>query len=92
MASTEHGTLTANEVTTKIIRPGDEGIVVVNRDLEGELWVRIDGQDPGIGAPDSYVVIGAREFPLPRRIISKQEITVKLIADAGRSFSVEAIQ
>jgi hypothetical protein len=92
MASTAHGTLTGNEVTTVTIRPGDEGIVVVNRDLEGEMWVRVDGENPGIGAPDSYVVIGARQFPLPRRIIAKQAITVKLIADAGRAFSVEAVQ
>lgn len=92
MPKTAHGTLTANTVTTVQIVPGEEGIVVLNRDLEGSVWVRIDGQDPVIGAADSYVVLGAREFPMSRKEINKQIVTVKLIADDGRTFSVEAIQ
>lgn len=92
MPKTAHGTLTANAVTTVQIVPGEEGIVVLNRDLEGSLWVRIDGQDPNIGAPDSYVVIGAREFPMSRRDINKQSVTVKIVADESRAYSVEAIQ
>lgn len=92
MASTAHGTLSAGQVTTVSIRPGEEGIVVVNRDLDGTIWVRIDGGTPAIEAADSYVIFGAREFPLSRRQIAKQEITVKLISDGARKFSVEAIQ
>lgn len=92
MASTQHGTLTADAVTTVTLRPGEEGIVVVNRDLAGAIWVRIDGQDPQIGGADSYVVLGAREFPLSRMTIQKQTITIKLISDSDRSFTVEAIE
>lgn len=92
MAKSAHGTTTANTVTTVTIVPGEEGIVVVNRDLTGALWVRIDGTDPAIGAPDSYVVLGAREFPLSRYVIAKQSITVKLISDTARSYTVEAIE
>lgn len=92
MAKTAHGTTTANTVSTVTIVPGEEGIVVVNRDLTGALWVRIDGQDPTIGGADSYVVLGAREFPLSRVVIQRQWITVKLIADTARSYTVEAIE
>jgi hypothetical protein len=92
MPSTAHGTLAPGVVTTVVLRPGEEGIVVVNRDLAGEIWVRIDGQDPGVAAADSYVVLGAREFPLPRRVIQKQSVTVKLVSDAARAYSVEAME
>lgn len=92
MASTAHGTLEAGTVTTVKIRPGEEGIVVLNRDLTGTIWVRIDGQDPGVGAADSYVVIGAREFPMSRTAVRKGEVTVTLLSDAARSYSVEAVQ
>ncbi len=93
MPKTAHGTLTANTVTTVVVTPGDEGLVIVNRSLEGELWVRIDGRDPGIGSADSYVVIGAREFPMTRRMVQTSGgLTVKLLSDTDRSFSVEAIQ
>lgn len=92
MASTQHGTLAAGAVTTVTIRPGEEGIVVVNRDLAGAIWVRLDGQPPQVGGADSYVVLGAREFPLSRAKIQKQSITVTMISDANRSFTVEAIE
>lgn len=93
MPKTAHGTLTANTVSTVNVTPGDEGLVIVNRSLEGELWVRIDGRDPAIGGSDSYVVIGAREFPMTRRMVQTVGgLNVKLISDADRAFSVEAIQ
>lgn len=92
MAHTKHGTLAPNAVTSVTITPGEEGIVVVNRNLEGTLWVRIDGQNPVIGADDSYVVFGSREFPLGRAAVAKGSINVRLISDAGRQYSVEAIQ
>ncbi len=92
MASTTHGILSANQVASVSITPGEEGIVVVNRTLSGEIWVRIDGTDPQIGADGSYVVIGAREFPLGRAAVRKGTVNVRLLSDAVRQFSVEAIQ
>lgn len=91
MASTAHGALTANQVTTLTIDAGIGGIVVVNRSLEGAIWVRIDGTNPQMGAPDSYVVLGAREFPLSRRVLQAGPVTVKLLTDAARAYTVEAI-
>lgn len=92
MAKSTHGTLTANAVTTVTITPGEEGLVVVNRSLQGEIWVRLDSVDPAIGADGSYVVIGAREFPLSRADVRKGATVVKLISDDARMFSAEAIQ
>jgi hypothetical protein len=92
MAKTTHGTLSANSVASVSITPGYEGIVVVNRTLSGEIWVRIDGVDPGVGADGSYVVIGAREFPMSLSDVRKGTINVRLVSDAVRQFSVEAIQ
>lgn len=91
MAATAHGMLTANQVTSVTVTSGSDGIVVVNRTVDGGvLWVRIDGTDPVPGGPDTYVVLGAREFPLAGRYRFKP-ITVRLIADTERAYSVEAI-
>lgn len=92
LVKTAHGTLTAGSVTTVTIIPGEEGIVVVNRDLDGEIWVRLDNQDPAVGQNGSYVVIGAREFPMSRPDVRKGFTNVRLISDADRTYSVEAIQ
>jgi hypothetical protein len=86
MADTQHGTLTADEVTTVTLIASTNGLEVINRDLSGAIWVRIDGEDPQIAGEDSYVVLGARQFPIKR----KGTITVKLISDADRAYSVEA--
>lgn len=95
MASTAHGTLTAGAVRTVDIEPGEEGFVVVNRDRQGELWVRLDGQDPAIGGDGSYVVLGSRQFPMGRRERSRLTggtLEVRLIADAARNYTVEAVR
>lgn len=92
MAKTTHGTLTANTVSSVSIVPGSEGIVVVNRDMTGTIWVRIDGSDPQVGGDGSYVVIGAREFPMSLTEVRKGSVNVRMVADAARKFSVEAIQ
>lgn len=92
LLKTAHGTLTAGTVTTVSIVPGEEGVVIVNRDLDGEIWVRLDNVDPAVGQDGSYVVIGAREFPMARREILKGQTNVRMISDASRAFSVEAIQ
>ncbi len=86
MASTAHGTLTANVVTSVSITSGNRGIVVVNRATDGgALWVRLDGQNPAIAGADSFVVLGAREFMLRRNTAH----TVKIISDGARPYSVE---
>lgn len=86
MAITAHGSLTADEVTTVEIDPGYFTIEIVNRDMQGTIWVRLDGVDPVIGAADSFVVLGARSYAVGRR---RSPIVVKMISDADRSYSVE---
>lgn len=91
MASTAHGVLTANVVTTLSIDAGNGGLVVVNRSLEGVIWVRIDGQDPQIAGEGTYAVFGARDFPISRYRLRSGPIIVKLISDTARAYTVEAI-
>jgi hypothetical protein len=86
MAATAHGTLTGGQVTTVTVDIGYGGFEVVNRSLTGTIWVRYDGQDPAPGAAGSFSVLGARAFELRRR----GPIEVRLVADAGLDFSVEA--
>lgn len=86
--NTVHGTLVADEITTAVVTAGGRGVVVVNRTLDGlPIWVRVDGEDPEPATEDTYVVLGAREFPLRRF----SEVTVKLLAPDARDFSVEAM-
>lgn len=89
MPSTAHGTLTPNEVTTLNLTAGRTGIVVVNRNQEGVIWVRIDGTDPVAEAPDSYAVFGAREFYIGRKG-QYGDVEVRLLSDADRAYTVEA--
>jgi hypothetical protein len=86
MAATAHGTLTADAVSTVTIRPGRNGIEVINRSLTGTLWVRVDGGTPTVAGADTYAVLGARSFS-PKR----PTMTVKLISADALDFSVEAI-
>lgn len=89
MAHTAHGVLTADQVTTVDIEAGRSGgIVVVNRDQVGVIWVRLDGTDPQVEGADSYAVFGAREFDFGRRR-SQQATTVKMLSDADRAYTVE---
>jgi hypothetical protein len=89
MAATAHGGLTADTIATVQVEAGRNGIVIVNRAQEGVIWVRIDGQDPMAEAPGTYAVFGAREFNLSRNQ-ALGGITVKMITDAERTYSVEA--
>lgn len=89
MASTAHGTLVANVVSTVTVFSGQRGVVVVNRTLDGgAIWARIDGIAPTVAGADSYVVLGAREFPLRDRYY---DVTVKLLSATARDFTVEAM-
>jgi hypothetical protein len=89
MAHTAHGVLTAGQVTTVDVEAGRSGgIVVVNRDQAGVIWVRLDGVNPQVEGVDSYAVFGAREFQLGRRQV-EQSTSVKLLSDADRAYTVE---
>lgn len=87
MASTAHGTLTANTVKTVTVDPGWAGIVVVNRSMTGVIWVRLDGTNPAIEAADSYAVFGARSFRLGKR---NAPVTVKMLSADALKYTVEA--
>lgn len=84
-----HGTLTANQVSTVVIRPGPDGLDVVNRSQTGTIWVRIDGTDPVIEAAGSFACLGVRTFAM--RVRHQDDVTVTMISDAALKFSVEAI-
>ncbi len=85
MATSVHGQLTAGQVATVQVDASLAGIEVVNRDQQGELWVRLDGVDPVPNAAGSFVVLGARAFTVRRGTF-----TVKLISDEPLHYSVEA--
>lgn len=87
MAVAAHGTLSANQVTTVTVTPGPHGITVTNRSMAGEIWVRVDGHDPAVAGPDTFVVLGTRTFPQRQR---GAPLTVKLLATEARAYSVEA--
>ncbi len=86
MASSAHGTLVADEVTTVTIETDHRGFAVVNRSLEGEIWVRFDGEDPEEEGDDSYVCLGVRHFPG----VKGAALEISLLSTAALKFSVEA--
>jgi hypothetical protein len=90
MATTAHGILTADAVTSVTIDAGRGGVVIVNRQQSGVIWVRYDGEDPEPEQPDTYAVYGAREFPIYSR--SRQGVTVefRLLSEESKQYSVEA--
>ncbi len=88
MASSAHGTLTANQVTTITVTPGPDGIEVINRSMSGAIWVRLDGRDPVPEAPGTFVVLGSRSFsPLKYGAV----LNVRLFASEAKAYSIEAI-
>lgn len=89
MTATAHGSLTANTVKTVQIDSGRGGIVIVNRDQQGIIWVRIDGVDPQPETAGTYAVFGAREFALTRNQ-QAVPIDVRMVSDVTRKYSVEA--
>lgn len=91
MASTAHGVLSPNQIQTVYVDPGINGVVIVNRNLEGAIWVTIDGSDPRPAMPGTYVVLGARDFNVTRAQVRSGNLAVKLISDAARAYTVEAI-
>lgn len=88
MPNSEHGTITAGQVTTVTVDANYTGVEVVNRDLTGEIWVRLDGQDPAPRTAGSFVVLGARKFP-HGGLLGPAE--VRLTSEVDRNFSVEGV-
>lgn len=91
MPNTAHGTLVANQIKTEVLTPGRVGITIVNRDQIGVIWVRIDGQNPVPEGDDTYAVLGVRDFTIPRSFYQNAEVTVKMLSDGPRKYSIEAI-
>jgi hypothetical protein len=90
MATTAHGTLAANEVTSVAIESGRGGIVIVNRAQTGTIWVRLDGVDPEPEGSGTFAVYGAREFPAQQRTRQIINVEVRMISDTAVQYSVEA--
>lgn len=89
MAASAHGMIPAAQVITVTVDAGSwSGIEIVNRDLVGEIWVRLDGTDPVPRAPGSFVVLGARHFPGKS---GYGPVQVRLTAEVDRNFSVEGM-
>ena len=82
------GTLTPNVVTTVAMFADGNGLEVINRSQTGEIWCRLDGNDPTVGGANCYVVLGARMFPTPTQG-SYGPISVRMISNAALSYSVE---
>lgn len=91
MASTAHGTLTPDVVSYVTVNTGRHGVVVLNRSMVGAIWVRLDGQDPTPAQPGTYVVLGARDFPIRSRGIHDATTTVAMLSSDALDYTVEAI-
>lgn len=90
MAKAKSGTLDPGIVTevTVTVDPfgGNRGVGITNRTGTGEIWVRIDGEDPIVEGDDCYIVIAVRELETPTGASS---ITVKLLSNDAISYTVE---
>lgn len=87
MAHIVHGTLTANQVATVSLDEPYELVEVLNRNGAGEIYFRLDGTDPVIGADDCYVV-PATIWTTEAAGILTAPTTVLLISDAACTYSV----
>lgn len=90
MATTAHGTLEAGVVAAVTVESGRGGIVIVNRQQSGVIWVRLDGTDPVPEAPNTFAVFGAREFGVQTRSRQVAEFEVRMLSDTAVQYSVEA--
>ena len=88
MAATAHGMLAAGVVASATVDDSYTGLEVINRDLTGEIWVRVDGIDPVPRGVNSYVVLGSRRF-LGDGLANPSE--VRMIAEEDRNYSVEGV-
>lgn len=90
MATTAHGTLAANVITTVSVESGRGGVVIVNPQQTGIIWVRFDGINPTPEGPGTYAVYGVREFPSMQRSRQVVAVEVRMLADTALDYSVEA--
>lgn len=82
------GTLTPNTVASVPITDAyPDGLWVINRSQTGEIWVRLDGQNPTVAGDDCFVVLGARYFPATT--IGREAVTVRLISTLALTYTVE---
>lgn len=90
MAKSKHGTLVANTVASVAITDHGGHLEIVNRSGTGEIWARFDGTNPVAEADDTFVIVGARRFPIVNLAITDvTTVTVKLISTAALKYSVE---
>jgi hypothetical protein len=82
------GTLTAGgPATTVVVGMIRDGVTVINRSQTGELWVRLDGQDPTVAGDDCFVVLGARTFTPPD---IDWAMEIRMISSQALNYSVES--
>jgi hypothetical protein len=89
MATTAHGTLTADTIETLSITTGRRGYVVVNPSGTGVIWITNSGADPVPYQDGTYACYGVREFGTSYADWG-DEVTVKLLSDTDRPYTVEA--
>lgn len=91
MASTVHGELEANEVTTVTISTKALRVEVLNREGTSEIFFRIDGSDPEIDGEDCFIVpaavssVSVQTTPLNREAGA---VEVRMISEDSQKFSV----
>lgn len=90
MATTAHGTLEPNVVATVVVESGRGGIVIVNRQQSGVIWVRLDGVDPVAEGAGTFAVFGARDFGVQVRSGQVKAFEVRMLSDVAVQYSVEA--
>lgn len=81
-----HDILVPDEVYEAILSRGNHyWASITNRSNTGEIYITINGPDPAIKGAQSYLVSGYRAF----RIITNEDVNIKLISSAALDFSVE---
>ena len=85
--SAQHGTLTANAVTTVTVNDGYPGVTVLNRSQTGTIWVTLNGSAPTVAGTGCYPVLGLRYFHIPPPHTTAA--TIKMIAATALDWTVE---
>lgn len=88
VAKTKHAVLTA-DTADDVTLTSTVGLVrITNRAGAGELYVRVDGTAPAVGADESYVVLPGQTRPFNMSGAADQVVGV--IASLPLAYSVEA--
>jgi hypothetical protein len=93
----ESGTLVANEVTTIKFPQYFWNLVVVNRSLNQEIWVRTDGQNPEVAGDDCFPVLPQSQQAFSNGNLSQEPVVrvgggtqVSLISSSTPAYTVWA--